>query len=985
MSRTIADAPKLATMRSNATPAGGGLLQRQCACGSRTGAFGECEDCNKKRTGQLQKKLRVSAPGDAFELEADRVADRVMAMPAPHGAATAASPAEPLVQRRVTYAPTQSSEHGVPAVDRVLRSSGEPLDAATRAFFEPRFGHDFSRVRVHADMGAAESARAVDASAYTVGEHIVFDASQFDPGSHSGRKLLAHELTHTIQQRSGQAPAHRPEAAVVREAPPSIGMRSTAPQLARQPKPGGAREELEVIEGERSADSSDRPWFVFYDTVAKGDKKALLPAGARVEANGPEVIDVRQGADGKKQRLVFRRVRVLSSPAKGAGADSPIGKQGLIQAKFLAPVKVAAPAPAKPAPPAQSQPAQGDAQAPQRSELTQRALDRYNGLPQKTKWPSPLWATKPRSAKADTAVRMMLTARDFYCSEPFDAETGSKVLERVKVSFTDIYLTDSNFNKHYGNMSPFAKRPLRVFMLIGISGVHQMIGKTKTGQVGAGACGGTWDFHLSEFIGAYEVMAVLAGDLDIKDAKNIKALDDMTSFKGAQAFLSGLLDGAKSELSDDDYKQLASKLSDSTLLSALAPPIIVAGAAVGIAKDLVDALKGLYELVTNPAEMVENIVSLIGTLMTDEEGSRALGQAIGAQEAKKLRAMSKEGVVTFTYKLGEKVGPTVVYTVLSIVTAGAVGGAAYSARLAAFLEKFPKVAKQVKRIKALLPEHKVKPKPGIDLDAPDVPKKHPVVPDKSVPKDATGPSAKAAGDAAPKKVGGKRFPETEAKGLKILAKNPKNLRKVTDKKLLKDGYEFEIPSGEHTYRRRRDGTWCRFSVTECDFTLDAEDDAAFLRAAAMREQAIAAGWAIEDYVGGLGYQRPKASNFPGIDGWKGGKPKGHGVISNADVLQVKGVNDLKHSNVIDHYNEAVRKLMPDSFAADPWVKGDLKIVNPKSRSLHIIFDQDTYSRLGFTQMEELNKLIKTMTSQKHSPPISVRFFYFSEGGKFPIP
>ncbi len=86
-----------------------------------------------------------------------------------------------------------------PIVHDVLRSPGQPLDAATRAFFEPRFGMDFSAVRMHTDAKAAESAQAVNALAYTVGHEVVFGAGQYAPQSAEGRRLIAHELTHTIQ------------------------------------------------------------------------------------------------------------------------------------------------------------------------------------------------------------------------------------------------------------------------------------------------------------------------------------------------------------------------------------------------------------------------------------------------------------------------------------------------------------------------------------------------------------------------------------------------------------------------------------------------------------------------------------------------------------------------------------------------------------------------------------------------------------------
>jgi Domain of unknown function (DUF4157) len=96
----------------------------------------------------------------------------------------------------------------VPAIARdVLRSPGRPLDAASRAFFEPRFGHDFSQVRVHTDAKAAESARAVNALAYTVGRDVVFGHGQFAPHSVAGQRLLAHELAHTVQQRGAILPS----------------------------------------------------------------------------------------------------------------------------------------------------------------------------------------------------------------------------------------------------------------------------------------------------------------------------------------------------------------------------------------------------------------------------------------------------------------------------------------------------------------------------------------------------------------------------------------------------------------------------------------------------------------------------------------------------------------------------------------------------------------------------------------------------------
>jgi hypothetical protein len=91
-----------------------------------------------------------------------------------------------------------------PVVQDVLRSPGRPLDPDTRAFMEARFGRDFSQVRLHTDVEAARAANELNARAYTVGSHIAFGANWYSPQTKAGRHLLAHELAHTLQQRTGE-------------------------------------------------------------------------------------------------------------------------------------------------------------------------------------------------------------------------------------------------------------------------------------------------------------------------------------------------------------------------------------------------------------------------------------------------------------------------------------------------------------------------------------------------------------------------------------------------------------------------------------------------------------------------------------------------------------------------------------------------------------------------------------------------------------
>jgi hypothetical protein len=118
-------------------------------------------------------------------------------------AASSAAGRGDLLQRKSDPASARKrdSAEAPPIVHEVLRSSGQPLDPAARAFMEPRFGYDFSRVRVHSDSQAAKSAESINAQAYTVGSNIVFGTNRGGTGNQSHRRLLAHELAHVVQQR----------------------------------------------------------------------------------------------------------------------------------------------------------------------------------------------------------------------------------------------------------------------------------------------------------------------------------------------------------------------------------------------------------------------------------------------------------------------------------------------------------------------------------------------------------------------------------------------------------------------------------------------------------------------------------------------------------------------------------------------------------------------------------------------------------------
>ena len=177
-------------------------LQRQCACGSPSALGGSCSACEQKLSGPgatpLLRQVAIGATDDPLEREADRVAEQVMRMELPD---------QPLkdrgmlrIQRLESHSSRGASEAAPPSVERVLAGSGRPLEPWLREEMEQRFMHDFSSVRIHNDAEAQRSARCVNAHAYTVGDRIVFGAGRFAPQTREGQRLLAHELTHVIQQ-----------------------------------------------------------------------------------------------------------------------------------------------------------------------------------------------------------------------------------------------------------------------------------------------------------------------------------------------------------------------------------------------------------------------------------------------------------------------------------------------------------------------------------------------------------------------------------------------------------------------------------------------------------------------------------------------------------------------------------------------------------------------------------------------------------------
>lgn len=226
----------------------------RCACG------GYCPRCRPLVPGtlppRLQRKPAVSTPGDALEREADEVADKVMRMTDLEPAGLALGPPPSAVtDRQAIYrrgAPARPIDTWSDADARIAAvRTGEPLAASERAFFEPRFGLDFSRVHIHRDATADAAARSVGALAYARGGDIVFRSGAYAPGTAAGRRLLAHELAHVVQQGVGaRAPLVQrrldEDGKEMGEEPPAIPARQM-PELTQEEAEQRGREALATI------------------------------------------------------------------------------------------------------------------------------------------------------------------------------------------------------------------------------------------------------------------------------------------------------------------------------------------------------------------------------------------------------------------------------------------------------------------------------------------------------------------------------------------------------------------------------------------------------------------------------------------------------------------------------------------------------------------------------------------------------------------
>ncbi|MGR9053952.1 MAG: eCIS core domain-containing protein [Gammaproteobacteria bacterium] len=184
------------SVRKAYKPVPTGAIQRRGAGGQRAATGGKCEQCSGHQR-ILQRQLSIGGSNEPSEKEADRIAERVMSSPSYSGSDHSQPPIRPFTGWQ------RESVNTVPdSVNRAVAGAGKPLELLLRQDMEQRFGRDFSKIRLHTGGAAEKAARDINAEAFTLGNAIVFGTGQFSPDSYRGKQLLAHELTHVVQQDS---------------------------------------------------------------------------------------------------------------------------------------------------------------------------------------------------------------------------------------------------------------------------------------------------------------------------------------------------------------------------------------------------------------------------------------------------------------------------------------------------------------------------------------------------------------------------------------------------------------------------------------------------------------------------------------------------------------------------------------------------------------------------------------------------------------
>ncbi len=577
----------------------------------------------------------------------------------------------PPVQRKES-SPAASSALTPSVVDVALRTPGQPLDVGTRRSMETHFGHDFSRVKVHTDAIAAESADAIHAHAYTVGRDIVFAAGQYAPRTSSGARLLAHELTHVVQQE--QMPA------------PLVQRQKAAPVSTRDEIIAAFRAEVKTKDWKAAArhlnglDDNDIARQV---SAVNHDARTELYAGALEGMPGFSMRVTEAIAQIDQEAVRVGRLIFDYDTAVGMGnwpraaevlnAFNDVDIQtrlNQLSTEHLEAIKAAAQG--------RFDRIAGPAAAIGRSRALAESLDQIRHIRGSTSVQDAVKKIQDALQGVNLLDRHNLTAVINVISATFGADSGpilEAFLTQVEASMAPREPTQADIAR---------EQRVESLMQIGPRGPYK--------QYAPGV-----------------VLQVLT-----QPARHLLPAVEAAghAFAGAAAFVEGLLAGLAGALDEEHRQRLATRLKQSAVLTTIFPALFLAGTVVGVVEDVVDAVKGIYHLFTNFRQFVDAIVTFTRAMLSPDsaEIGGAMGREIGKDYGAKIARMADENIFRFTYDLGRMIGPTILYIVLSFLGVPELIAAEIVERLLPILrpllEKFPRLLKLMEGLAAKLKERK---------------------------------------------------------------------------------------------------------------------------------------------------------------------------------------------------------------------------------------------------------------------------------------
>ncbi len=588
------------------------------------------------------------------------------ATPPTHGA-TGSKP----VQRKETH-PTPPAYGVPPSLPAVLRSPGMPLETGTRFLMERHIGHDFRGVRIHVDAVAAQSAASAQAHAYTVGRDIVFGAGRYSPSTTEGVRLLAHELTHVVQQQQMPVPLiQRQKAAPANDRDQKIAaFRGYVKKGDWKPAAlhlnGFSEEDIGRLLNEVNHDARTGLYAGALESMP-GYSERVTNAIAQIDKEavrvGQLIFDYDAAVGKGDWPKAAEILSAFSDPDIRSRLDelSPSdldAMRGAAKGRFG---RVA-----------------GPAEAVAQSRALAEGLEKIRHIRGSTSVQDAVKKIQEALKGVNLRNRQNLTAIINVIGTTFGRDSGPILegfLSEVEASLAPRQPTQAEVAREQQVESLMQTGPRGPYKQYGVGVVLPVV--TQPAR------------HLLPAVEA-------AGN----------------AFEGAGAFIQGLLSGLSGSLDDAHRERLKTRLLQSTILTTVFPVIFLAGTAVGVVEDVVDAVKGIYQAVSNFGQFVDAIVTFTKAILSPDSAAigHAVGEEMGKDYGKKIAGMADEGVFRFTYDLGRMIGPTILYIVLSFLGVPELIAAEILDRLLPILrpllEKFPRLLKLMESLAAKMKERK---------------------------------------------------------------------------------------------------------------------------------------------------------------------------------------------------------------------------------------------------------------------------------------